>query len=112
MMIVVFAAALGALLAWIGWLLRRTSAPVWSGLVALVPIGLGVWCLVEMAGALLAEYRVPATLAATDQMRQVAMHDARMMRWGLRFWAAAIASTGWLIFVMYRWAAPVEGGVR
>jgi hypothetical protein len=106
MMVVVFAAALGGLLAWIGWLWRRTPAPIWTGLVALVPVGLGVWCLAVMAAAQISAYRVPETLAAPGQVRQVAMHDARMMRWGMRFWATALVSAGWLLFVMRRWEPP------
>ena len=109
MMVVVFAAALGGLLAWIGRLWRRTPAPVWTSLVALVPVGLGAWCLFVMATAFLASTRVPETLAASEQMRQVAMHDARMMRWGLRFWAAALVTAGWLLFVMWRWEPPPPG---
>jgi hypothetical protein len=106
MMIVVFAAALGGLTAWIGWLGRRTPAPIWTRLVALVPVGLGAWCLFAMGAALLSAYRVPETLPTVEQVRQVAMYDARMMRWGMRFWAAALVSTGWLLFVMWRWQPP------
>jgi len=105
-MIIAFAAALGGLLAWIGWLWRRTTAPIWASLIALVPVGLGAWCVVAMAAALIAEYRVPDTLPTHEQTRQVAMHSARMMRWGMRFWAAALVSTGWLLFVMWRWQPP------
>lgn len=107
MMIVVFAAALAGLTVWTVRL-RRPPAPIWTSLVALVPIGLGAWCLVAMATALVAADRVPATLAVREQVRQVAMHDARMMRWGLRFWAAALTATGWLLFVAWRWEAPPD----
>ncbi|MDP8998665.1 MAG: hypothetical protein M3O46_00980 [Myxococcota bacterium] len=66
MMIIVFAAVLAALVAWIGWLRRRTLAPLWASLVALVPVGLAAWCLFGMATALIAEYRVPRTLPASE----------------------------------------------
>lgn len=108
MMIIAFAAALGGLLAWIGWLWRRTTAPIWASLIALVPVGLGAWCVVAMAAALMAEYRVPETLPTHEQTRQVAMHSARMMRWGMRFWAAAVVSAGWLFFAMVRWEEPQQ----
>jgi hypothetical protein len=106
MMIVAFAAALAGLAAWIGWLWRRTPAPIWTGLVALVPVGLGGWCLFAMASALLSAHRVPETLPTAEQVRQVAMHDAHVMRWGMRFVAAGLVSTGWLFFVMWRWQPP------
>jgi hypothetical protein len=112
MMVVVFAVVLGGLIAWIGWLWRRTPAPVWTSLVALVPVGLGVWCLVAMAAAFISASRVPETLAVAEQLRQVAMHDARGYRWGMRFWGAALVSAGWLLFVMWRWEAldaPPQG---
>jgi hypothetical protein len=109
MMVVVFAAALAGLLGWLVRLWRRTPAPLWAHLVALVLIGLGAWCLVAMAGALVAGYRVPETLATVVQVREVAMHDATMMRWGMRFWGAALVAAGWLFFVMLRWDAPEEG---
>ena len=108
MMIIAFAAAVGGLLAWIGWLWRRTTAPIWASLIALVPVGLGAWCVVAMAAALMAEYRVPETLPMHVQTRQVAMHSARMMRWGMRFWAAGLVSTGWLLFAMWRWEASPQ----
>ncbi len=107
-MLIAFAAALGGLLAWIGWLWRRTPAPVWASLIALVPVGLGAWCLVAMAAALISEYRVPETLPTHEQVRQVAMYSGRMMRWGMRFWGAALVSAGWLFFVMVRWEAPPQ----
>ena len=47
--------------------------------------------------------RVPETFAVSEQVRQVAMHDARGYRWGMRFWGAALASAGWLLFIMWRW---------
>ena len=106
MMIVAFAAALVGLLVWIGRLWRRTPAPIWTGLVALVLVGLGAWCLVAMTAAVIAASRVPETLAVREQVRQVAMQDARMMRWGLRFWAAGLVAAGWLLFVTWRWEAP------
>jgi hypothetical protein len=109
MMIIVFVAALAGLVAWIGWLWRQTPAPIWAGLVALVPIGLGVWCVVAMAGAFVASSRVPDTLAVREQVRLVAVHDAQMYRWGLRFWAAAIVSAGWLLFAQWRWEPPPQG---
>jgi hypothetical protein len=105
MMVVVFAAALAGLMAWIIWLWRRTTAPVWTSLVALVPVGLGAWCVVAMASAFTAAHRVPETLAVPEQERQVAMHEARGYRWGMRFWAAGLVSAGWLLFVMWRWEA-------
>jgi hypothetical protein len=108
MMIVVFAAALVGLVVWTVRL-QRTPAPIWAGLVALVPVCLGVWCLVTMAGALVASERVSVTLAVDEQVRQVAMHDARTMRWGMRFCAAALVAAGWLLFVMWRWEAPSQG---
>jgi hypothetical protein len=110
-MIIVFAAALAGLLAWIGWVWRRTTAPIWTSLVTLVPVSLGGWCVVVMAGAFMAAHRVPETLTASEQVRQVAMQDARMMRWGMRFWAAGLVSAGWLLFVMWRWESP-PGGTR
>jgi hypothetical protein len=109
MIVVAFAAALGGLMAWIGWIWRRTPAPVWTGVVAMVPVGLAAWCVFAMAKAVIAGYRVPESLPTTEQARQVAMHSARMMRWGLRFWGAALAAAGWLLFVMWRWeAAPTS----
>jgi hypothetical protein len=108
MMVIVFAAALGGLMAWIVWLLRRTPAPFWTGFVALVPVGLGVWCAVATASAFISADRVPDSLAVHEQVRQVAMHDARAYRWGMRFWAAGLVSAGWLLFVMWRWAAPSQ----
>jgi hypothetical protein len=99
-------------MAWVGWLWRRTPAPVWTCLVALVLVGLGAWCVVEMVTAFTSAYRVPATLAAAEQVRLVAMHDARGYRWGMRFWGAGLASAGWLLFVMWRWDAldaPSQG---
>ncbi len=107
-MVVVFAAALGGLMVWIVWLLRRTPAPLWTSLVALVPIGLGVWCAVAMERAFVSADRVPDSLAVDEQVRQVAMHDTRGYRWGMRFWAAGLVSAGWLLFVMWRWAPPSQ----
>jgi hypothetical protein len=112
MMAVVFVAVLGGLIAWIGWLWRRTRAPVWTSLVALVPVALGAWCVIAMAAAFISAYRVPETLTAVEQVRQVAALDARGYRWGMRFWAAGLASAGWLLFVMWRWEAldaPPQG---
>jgi hypothetical protein len=109
MTIIVFAAALAALVAWIGWLRRRTLAPVWASVIALVPVSLAAWCLVGMATALTAEYRVPRTLPASEQVRQVETHTAHMMRWGMRFWGAGLASAGWMLFVMWRWEKPTQG---
>jgi hypothetical protein len=105
MMVVVFAAALAGLMAWIVWLWRRTQAPAWTGLLALVPVGLGVWCVVAMASTFLSATRVPETLTAHEQVRQIAVLDARGYRWGMRFWAAGFVSAGWLLFVMWRWEA-------
>jgi hypothetical protein len=103
LMVVVFAAALGGFLAWIRWLWRRTVAPVWTSLVALALVGLGAWCVVAMASAFLSSYQVPETLVVPEQERQAAMYDARAYRWGMRFWAAGLMSTGWLLFVTLRW---------
>jgi hypothetical protein len=108
MMIIVFAAALGGFLAWIRWLWRRTAAPIWASLIALVLVGLGAWCVVAMGAALISEYRVPHTLPTQEQERQVAVHSERMMRWGMRFWGAALVSAGWLFFAMTRWEAPPQ----
>lgn len=105
-MLIVLAAALGGILVWMGRLWRRTPAPIWAILVALVPVVLGTWCLVAMAAAVVAEYRVPETLPTPEQVRQVAMHSAQTMRWGMRFWGAALVSAGWLFFVMVRWQPP------
>jgi hypothetical protein len=99
MMLPVFAAFLVGLMVW--W--RRTPAPVWASVVALLPIGLAAWCVVVMVAELLAEHRVPETLTAMEQVRQVALHSARGMRWGMRFWAAGLVSAGWLLFAMWRW---------
>jgi hypothetical protein len=104
-MCVVFAAAIAGLIAWIGWLWRRTPAPFWTGLVALIPVGLGGWCVVAMAAAFIAAQRVPETLSAREQSRQIALHDEHAYRWGLRFWGAGLVSAGWLLFVMWRWEA-------
>jgi len=61
-----------------------------------------------MGSAVLAAHRVPETLAVHEQVRQVATHDARMMRWGLRFWGAALVAAGWLLFVTWRWEPLVQ----
>ncbi len=108
MMVILFAAALAGLVTWTGWLWRRTPAPFWAGLVALVPVALGAWCVAAMASAVLAAHRVPVTLPTLEQVRQVAMHDARMMRWGMRFWGSALLSAGWLLFVTWRWEVPSQ----
>jgi hypothetical protein len=108
MMIVVFVAALVGLVAWMGQLWRRTHPPVWTCLVALVPVGLGAWCVVAMAAALTSANRVPETLSVHEQVRQVAMADARMMRWGMRFWGAGLVAASWLLFVMWRWDASPQ----
>ena len=107
-LVVAFAAAAVGLLVWVGWLQRRTPAPLWASLVALVPVGLGVGCVVAMAAAVLSAGRVPYTLPTSEQTRQVAMYSARMMRWGMRFWAAAVVSAGWLFLVMVRWEQPPQ----
>lgn len=107
-MTIVFAAALAALVTWIGWLRRRTRSPVWAIAVALLTVGLAAWCVFEMAEALIAEYQVPRTLRASDQERQVAMYSTQMMRWGMRFWAAGLSSAGWMLFAMWRWEAPAD----
>jgi hypothetical protein len=112
MMVVVFAAALGGLLAWMVWLWQRTAAPVWATLVTLLPIGLGAWCIVAMATAFIAGYRVPDTFAVREQVRLVAMHDARAYRWGMRFWAAGLVAAGWLFYVMCRWEVREAGATR
>jgi hypothetical protein len=102
-MVVALAIALFGLMSWVAWLWRRTPAPVWTGLVALVPIGLGVWCTIAMAVAFMAASRVPVTLAAHEQARLVMMHNEHAYRWGMRFWGAGLVSALWLLFVMYRW---------
>lgn len=116
LMVVALAAVLGGLLAWMVCLWRRTPAPpVWTGLVALVPVGLGVWCVVAMAAAFISASRVPETLAVREQERQVATHEAQAYRWGARFWAAGLVSAGWLLFVMWRRdasEAPPPPGTR
>lgn len=81
----------------------RAALAAGAGLIALVPVVLGGGCLVAMAAALVSEYRVPESLPTQEQVRQVAMYSARMMRWGMRFWAAALVAAGWLLFVMVRW---------
>jgi hypothetical protein len=101
--VVAFAAAAAGLLAWVVRLWRRTQAPLWASLVALVPVGVGVYCVVAMAAAVLSAGRVPDTLPTSEQTHQVAMYSARMMRWGMRFWAAALVSAGWILFSMMRW---------
>jgi hypothetical protein len=105
LMCVVFAAAIAGLSAWISWLWRRTPAPIWTGVVALIPVGLGGWCVVAMATAFIAAQRVPDTLPEREQSRQIALHDDHAYRWGMRFWAAGFVSAGWLLFVMWRWEA-------
>jgi hypothetical protein len=110
-LVVAFAAAALGLLTWVGWLRRRTTAPLWAVTVALVPVGLGVGCVVAMGAAVVSAGRVPDTLPTLEQTRQVAMCSARMMRWGMRFWAAALVSAGWLLFAMMRWE-PKTGDTR
>jgi hypothetical protein len=103
-MVIVFAGALVGLVTWLARLWRRSPPPpFWAALVALVPVGLAAWCVYEMAAYVLAEYRVPETLPTTVQVRQAAMYSARMMRWGMRFWAAGLVTTGWLLYVSWRW---------
>ena len=108
MMVIAFAAALVALTAWIRWVWRRTLAPVWASLAALGLVGLGAWCVVEMAASFISAYRVPVILPGPEQMRQVAMYDGLAYRWGMRFWAAGLVSTGWLLFAMWRWEASPQ----
>jgi hypothetical protein len=63
-----------------------------------------------MAASFLAGYRVPETLPTTVQVRLAAMHSARMMRWGMRFWGAGLVTTGWLLYVSWRWE-PANGRI-
>jgi hypothetical protein len=110
-MVIVHAVALVGLVTWMARLWRRSPPPpFWAALVAFVTAGLAAWCIFEMAASLLAEYRVPDTLPTTVQVRQAAMHSARMMRWGMRFWAAGLVTTGWLLFVSWRWE-PANGDI-
>jgi hypothetical protein len=110
-MAIVYAVALAGLVGWMARLWRRSPPPPsWAALVALVLVGLGAWCIFEMAASLLAEYRVPETLPTPVQVQQAAMHSARMMRWGMRFWAAGLVTTGWLVYVSLRWE-PANGGI-
>ena len=103
MIVLAHAGLLVGLLSWVAWLWRRTHAPFWTGLVALVSAGLGAWCIVAMAAAFAEASRVPFTLPEPEQLRQIALHEGQAYRWGLRFWAAGLVSAGWLLFVMWRW---------
>ena len=110
-MVIVYAVALVGLVAWMVRLWRRSPRPpFWAALVAFVLVGLGAWCIFEMAASQLAEYRVSETLPTTVQVRQAAMHAARMMRWGMRFWAAGLVTTGWLLYVLLRWEPANANG--
>jgi hypothetical protein len=103
-MVIVYAVALVGLVAWMARLWRRSPRPPsWAALVAFVLVGLGAWCIFEMAASVLAEHRVSETLPTTVQVRQAAMHSAQVMRWGMRFWAAGLVTTGWLLYVSLRW---------
>ena len=106
LILIPFVAGLVMLMVWISWLWRRTPAPVWAGLLAFAPVGLGALCVARMAGALRSAHAVPVTLPTLDQEQLVAMHMDQMMRGGLRYAAAAFVSTGWLLFVTFRWPAP------
>jgi hypothetical protein len=108
MILIPFVAGLAMLVVWISWLWRRTPTPVWAGLIAFVPTGLGGWCVARMAGALRLAHAVPVTLPTLDQEQLVAMHMDQMMRGGLRYAAAAFVATGWLLFVTFRWPAPSD----
>jgi len=106
MALVAFVAVLGALATLTARLWRRMAAPIWAGLLAMVPVGLGAYCVLRMVEALGSAHGVPNSLPTLEQERLVALHMAQMMRWGLRFAAAALVWTMWLIFGAMRWQPP------
>ena len=58
-MVIVYAVALVGLVAWMARLWRRSPRPPsWAALVAFVLVGLGAWCIFEMAASFFAEQRV------------------------------------------------------